>query len=85
MPVNLEAPVRDALRPVPGVDIGTTMAGMRKAKRRDLLVLRLPAGASAAGVSLSTGTAPSPVDTSQDPVTLQGATPTPGAARPFES
>ena len=50
MPVNLEAPVRDALRPVPGVDIGTTMAGMRKAKRRDLLVLRLPAGASAAGV-----------------------------------
>ena len=50
MPVNLEAPVRDALRPVPGVDIGTAMAGMRKAKRRDLLVLRLPAGASAAGV-----------------------------------
>ncbi|RPH65122.1 MAG: bifunctional glutamate N-acetyltransferase/amino-acid acetyltransferase ArgJ [Burkholderiales bacterium] len=50
MPVNLQAPARDALRAVAGVDIGTTMAGIRKAKRRDLLVLRLSVGATAAGV-----------------------------------
>ena len=50
MPVNLHVPARDSLRPVPGVAIGTTMAGIRKANRRDVLVLRLPAGATAAGV-----------------------------------
>ncbi|MFO1299354.1 MAG: bifunctional glutamate N-acetyltransferase/amino-acid acetyltransferase ArgJ [Burkholderiaceae bacterium] len=50
MPVNLHVPARDSLRPVPGVAIGTTMAGIRKANRRDMLVLRLPAGATAAGV-----------------------------------
>src|SRR5690606_2661299 len=50
MPVNLHVPARDSLRPVLGVAIGTTMAGIRKANRRDVLVLRLPAGATAAGV-----------------------------------
>ncbi|MCO5108513.1 MAG: bifunctional glutamate N-acetyltransferase/amino-acid acetyltransferase ArgJ [Burkholderiaceae bacterium] len=50
MPVNLQVPAREALRPVPGVEIGTTMAGIRKANRRDLLVVRLPQGAAAAGV-----------------------------------
>lgn len=50
MPVNLRVPERAALRPVPGVAIGTAMAGIRKANRRDLLVLQLPPGASAAGV-----------------------------------
>jgi glutamate N-acetyltransferase/amino-acid N-acetyltransferase len=50
MPVNLHVPARDSLRPVPGVAIGTTMAGIRKANRRDVLVMRLPAGATAAGV-----------------------------------
>jgi len=50
MPVNLRVPERSALRPVPGVAIGTAIAGIRKAKRRDLLVLQLPQGATAAGV-----------------------------------
>src|SRR5690606_26519442 len=50
MPVNLEAPARDALLPVAGVAIGTAQAGIRKANRRDVLVLRLPDGAAAAGV-----------------------------------
>ncbi|MBW7925789.1 MAG: bifunctional glutamate N-acetyltransferase/amino-acid acetyltransferase ArgJ [Burkholderiaceae bacterium] len=50
MPVNLEAPRRDALSPVPGLDIGTARAAIRKPDRRDVLVLRLAPGARAAGV-----------------------------------
>ncbi len=50
MPVNLEAPRRDALPAVPGVDIGTARAAIRRPGRRDVLVLRLAAGAQAAGV-----------------------------------
>ncbi len=50
MPVNLRVPQRAALRPVPGVAIGTAAAGIRKADRRDVLVLQLPPGATAAGV-----------------------------------
>ena len=50
MPVNLTAPDPAALHPVAGVEIGTAMAGIRKAGRRDLTVLRLAEGASVAGV-----------------------------------
>jgi glutamate N-acetyltransferase/amino-acid N-acetyltransferase len=50
MPVNLSAPDADSLRPVAGVRIGSAMAGVRKANRRDLVVLALDAGATAAGV-----------------------------------
>ncbi|HRZ61755.1 MAG TPA: bifunctional glutamate N-acetyltransferase/amino-acid acetyltransferase ArgJ [Rubrivivax sp.] len=50
MPVNLTAPDPAALHPVAGVEIGTAMAGIRKAGRRDLAVLRLAEGASVAGV-----------------------------------
>ncbi len=50
MPVNLTAPRRDALSAVPGVDIGTARAAIRKPDRRDVLVLRLAPGARAAGV-----------------------------------
>ncbi len=50
MPVNLEAPRREALLAVPGVDIGTARAAIRKPGRRDVLVLRLAAGARVAGV-----------------------------------
>jgi len=50
MPVNLEAPRREALPGVAGVEIGTARAGIRKAGRRDVLVLRLAPGAHVAGV-----------------------------------
>ena len=50
MPVNL-VPVDPAqLFAVPGVRIGTAMAGVRKANRRDLVVFALDAGAAVAGV-----------------------------------
>lgn len=50
MPVHLQAPEPSSLHPVPGVTIGTAMAGVRKANRRDLVVMVLDEGAAVAGV-----------------------------------
>ncbi|MFA7666565.1 MAG: bifunctional glutamate N-acetyltransferase/amino-acid acetyltransferase ArgJ [Burkholderiaceae bacterium] len=50
MPVNLQAPAREALLPVAGVEIGTARAAIRKPGRRDVLVLRLAEGSTVAGV-----------------------------------
>ena len=50
MAVNLKAPDPAALHAVRGVDIGVAMAGVRKANRRDVMVVRLAEGASVAGV-----------------------------------
>jgi glutamate N-acetyltransferase / amino-acid N-acetyltransferase len=50
MPVNLVAPNPHDLHPVKGVALGIAMAGVRKANRRDLTVIALPAGAQVAGV-----------------------------------
>ncbi len=50
MPVNLTAPDPATLLPVPGVRLGVTMAGVRKANRRDLTVVALDEGAAVAGV-----------------------------------
>ena len=50
MAVNLPPPDRAALLPVPGVELGVAMAGVRKANRKDLLVMRLAPGSSVAGV-----------------------------------
>ena len=50
MPVNLKAPDPAALHAVRGVEIGVAMAGVRKANRRDVTVVRLAAGSSVAGV-----------------------------------
>jgi len=50
MPVNLAPPKPEDLLPVSGVALGVAEAGMRKANRKDLLVMRLAEGASVAGV-----------------------------------
>lgn len=50
MPVNLQAPDPQRLYPVPGVELGIAMAGVRKANRRDLTVVTIAAGATVAGV-----------------------------------
>ncbi len=50
MPVNLFAPNHQDLHPVPGVKLGITMAGIRKANRRDLTVITLDEGSAVAGV-----------------------------------
>ena len=50
MPVNLNLPESDNLLPVPGVELGITEAGIRKANRKDLLVMRLAPNSKVAGV-----------------------------------
>jgi len=50
MPVNLKTPDPKSLLPVAGVSLGVTEAGIRKAGRKDLLVMKLERGARVAGV-----------------------------------
>ena len=50
MPVNLKPPDPKQLLPVKGVGLGVTEAGIRKAGRKDLLVMKLERGARVAGV-----------------------------------
>lgn len=50
MPVNLKPPAAELLFPVRGVALGIAQAGIRKANRRDLLLIRLDEGAAVAGV-----------------------------------
>lgn len=50
MPVNLKPPDARNLLPVRGVSLGVTEAGIRKADRKDLLVMKLESGARVAGV-----------------------------------
>jgi glutamate N-acetyltransferase/amino-acid N-acetyltransferase len=48
--VNLQAPDPASLLAVPGIELGVAMAGVRKADRKDLLVMRLAEGSAVAGV-----------------------------------
>jgi glutamate N-acetyltransferase/amino-acid N-acetyltransferase len=50
MPVNLQPPEPEQLFPVAGIELGIAMAGVRKANRKDLLLVRLAPGATVAGV-----------------------------------
>ena len=50
MPVNLQAPKPAELHPVAGLRIGVSMAGIRKANRKDLVVFALDEGSTVAGV-----------------------------------
>ena len=50
MPVNLSSPNPAELHAVGGIEIGTAMAGVRKANRRDLVLFKLAKASSVAGV-----------------------------------
>ena len=50
MPVNLVAPLASDLLPVPGIEIGTASAGVRKANRKDVTLFKLEAGSSVGAV-----------------------------------
>jgi glutamate N-acetyltransferase/amino-acid N-acetyltransferase len=50
MPVNLVTPAAGSLLPVAGVSLGIAEAGIKKADRKDLLVIKLEDGATVAGV-----------------------------------
>jgi len=44
MPVNLKVPAAAALAAVAGVELAVVEAGIRKANRRDVLLMRLAEG-----------------------------------------
>ena len=66
MPVNLTAPLPSDLHPVPGVKLGITMAGVRKANRRDLTVITLDEGSAVAGVFTKNRFCAAPVQLCQE-------------------
>ena len=50
MAVNLFPPDPSSLHPIPGVELGVAMAGVRKPNRKDVLVIRLAPGSEVAAV-----------------------------------
>ena len=50
MPVNLQPAQPEHLFPVAGIELGIAMAGVRKADRKDVLLMRIAPGATVAGV-----------------------------------
>jgi glutamate N-acetyltransferase/amino-acid N-acetyltransferase len=66
MPVNLIAPNPADLKPVAGVEVGTAMAGVRKANRRDLVVFRLAEGSAVASVYTQNRFCAAPVQVCRD-------------------
>ncbi len=76
MPVNLKAPNPGDLKPVPGVRLGTAMAGVRKANRRDVLVVSLAEGSQVAGVFTSNRFCAAPVQLCRQHLAIdRGASP----------
>lgn len=71
MPVNLDPPRAEDLLPIPGVALGVAMAGIRKANRRDLLVLALDEGSLAAGVFTRNRFCAAPVQVCREHLALQ--------------
>ena len=61
MPVNLQAPDPARIHPIAGVELGITMAGVRKANRRDLTLITLAEGSSVAGIFTSNRFCAAPV------------------------
>lgn len=65
MAVNSPLPIAAQLFPVPGVELGYAMAGIRKADRKDLLVIKLAATATVAGVFTANRFCAAPVQVSK--------------------
>jgi glutamate N-acetyltransferase/amino-acid N-acetyltransferase len=72
MPLNLPLPQAEALLPVAGVRIGSTMAGVRKAGRRDLSVWLLAEGSVVAGVFTRNRFCAAPVQVCREHLAQQG-------------
>ncbi len=66
MPVNLSAPDPAALFAVPGVCIGVTEAGIRKANRKDLTVVLIDEGSAVGGVFTQNRFCAAPVQVCRD-------------------
>ena len=72
MPVNLSAPDAAALLAIPGVELGAAYAGIRKAPRADLMLMRLCQGARTAGVFTRNSFAAAPVQVCREVLAAGG-------------
>jgi glutamate N-acetyltransferase/amino-acid N-acetyltransferase len=70
MPVNLKPPHPKSLLPVNGVGLGVAEAGIRKANRKDLLVMKLESGARVAGVFTQNRFCAAPVTVARQHLTM---------------
>ena len=50
MAVNLSAPIAAELKPVKGVRLATTSAGIKKPGRQDVVLIELASGSHTAGI-----------------------------------
>ena len=66
MPVRLAPPNPVEIKPVPGVELGFAEAGIKRANRRDLMVMRLAPGSRVAGVFTQNSFAAAPVQVCRD-------------------
>lgn len=73
MPVNLPLPVAADLLAIPGVRIGVTEAGVRKAGRKDLTVMLLDEGCSVGGVFTTNRFCAAPVQVCREHLGLSAA------------
>ena len=72
MPVNLTSPVAAQLLPVAGVSLGVACAGIKRADRKDLLVMELCAGARVAGVFTTNRFCAAPVTVAKEHLAQTG-------------
>lgn len=73
MPVNLSLPQKDQLRPIKGFEMGIAEAGIKKANRKDLLVMTLVPGSQVAGVFTLNRFCAAPVQVCRDHLALEHA------------
>ena len=72
MPVNLTSPVAAQLLPVAGVSLGIAEAGIKRAERKDLLVMELCDGARVAGVFTTNRFCAAPVTVAKEHLAQAG-------------
>jgi len=73
MTVNLPLPQKDQLRPVKGFQMGIAEAGIKKANRKDLLVMTLAPGSQVAGVFTLNRFCAAPVQVCREHLAHDGA------------
>ncbi|WP_029048083.1 bifunctional glutamate N-acetyltransferase/amino-acid acetyltransferase ArgJ [Cupriavidus sp. amp6] len=72
MPVNLPLPLAENLKSVAGVELGWAEAGIRKANRKDVLVVRVAEGSTVAGVFTSNRFCAAPVQVCREHLAAAG-------------
>lgn len=73
MTVNLPLPQKDQLKPVKGFQMGIAEAGIKKANRKDLLVMTLAPGSQVAGVFTLNRFCAAPVQVCKEHLALDSA------------